>query len=53
LQPSHGKRLREEKKSQRPLKTLHAKTTNKKYVKRGMNSYPFLEFEMAMVETMP
>jgi hypothetical protein len=55
LQPSHGRRLREKTKTQRPLKTLHAKTRNKKDVKRGMNSDLFLEFEMAMttVETMP
>jgi hypothetical protein len=55
LATSHGRRLREGKKKQRPLKTLYAKTTNKIDVKRGMNSHLFLEFEMAMamVETMP
>jgi hypothetical protein len=42
LQPSHGRRLRG-KKTQRPLKTLHAKTMNKKDVKRGMNSTIFLK----------
>jgi hypothetical protein len=48
------KKVKGEKKTQRSLKTLHAKTTNKKNVKRGMNSHLFLEFEMAMamVETM-